>query len=130
MFEPRRECGYEFKGETHDFWEYMYVVKGSIFAVAGEKVYILNEGEIIFQKLLKEKWAYLLRNIVKIVPELNPILFHQNRNMTKKFCKKFADMYGTEYCVATSSGTASIHVALGALGVVPGDEVITSPITD
>jgi dTDP-4-amino-4,6-dideoxygalactose transaminase len=32
--------------------------------------------------------------------------------------------------VATSSGTASIHVALGAAGVTVGDEVITSPITD
>jgi dTDP-4-amino-4,6-dideoxygalactose transaminase len=35
-----------------------------------------------------------------------------------------------QHCVATSSGTASIHVALGALGLRPGDEVITSPITD
>jgi len=49
--------------------------------------------------------------------------------MTKRLCKKFADLYNTEYCVATSSGTASIHVALGALGVGPGDEVITSAYT-
>jgi len=39
-------------------------------------------------------------------------------------------MYGAKHCVAASSGTAAIHVALGALGVGPGDEVITSPITD
>lgn len=57
-------------------------------------------------------------------------LFYWHGKMTKNLCKKFADMYGTEYCVATSSGTASIHVALGAVGVGPGDEVITSPITD
>ncbi len=57
-------------------------------------------------------------------------LFYWHGNMTKRLCKKFADMYGADYCVATSSGTASIHVALGALGVGPGDEVITSPITD
>lgn len=50
--------------------------------------------------------------------------------MVKDFCKKFADMYGVKHCVTTSSGTASIHVALGAVGVGPGDEVITSPITD
>jgi dTDP-4-amino-4,6-dideoxygalactose transaminase len=35
-----------------------------------------------------------------------------------------------KHCVATSSGTAAIHVALGAVGVTEGDEVITSPITD
>ncbi len=57
-------------------------------------------------------------------------LFYWRGNMTKRFCKKFADMYGSAHCVATSSGTASVHVALGALGVGPGDEVITSPITD
>ena len=39
-------------------------------------------------------------------------------------------MYGTKYCVAASSGTAAIHVALGACGITAGDEVITSPITD
>ena len=57
-------------------------------------------------------------------------LFYWFGNMTKRFCAKFADMYGAKHCVATSSGTASIHVALGAVGVGPGDEVITSPITD
>ena len=39
-------------------------------------------------------------------------------------------MYGAKHCVAASSGTAGIHVALGAVGVTAGDEVITSPITD
>ena len=57
-------------------------------------------------------------------------LFYWKGNMTKRFCKKFADMYGSKYCAAASSGTAAIHVALGAVGVGPGDEVITSPITD
>ena len=59
-------------------------------------------------------------------------LFYWGANSTKvkTFLEKFKKMYGADYAVATSSGTASIHVALGAAGVGPGDEVITSPITD
>ena len=57
-------------------------------------------------------------------------LFYWFGKMTKRLCAKFADMYGAKYCVATSSGTSAIHVALGACGVGPGDEVITAPITD
>lgn len=57
-------------------------------------------------------------------------LFYWYGEKVKTFTQKFADMYGTKYCVATSSGTAGIHVALGAVGISCGDEVITSPITD
>lgn len=57
-------------------------------------------------------------------------LFYWYGSKVKTMTSKFAKMYGVDYCVATTSGTASIHVALGTLGVTAGDEVITSPITD
>jgi len=57
-------------------------------------------------------------------------LFYWHGEKVKALTKKFAGMYGMKHCVATSSGTASIHVALGACGVTEGDEVITSPVTD
>jgi dTDP-4-amino-4,6-dideoxygalactose transaminase/predicted dehydrogenase len=44
--------------------------------------------------------------------------------------RQFAFAYGTPYAVASTSGTAAIHVALGALDLNPGDEIITAPITD
>lgn len=44
--------------------------------------------------------------------------------------REFAAYHGVEYATATSSGTAAIHAALGALRLDIAQEVISSPITD
>ena len=45
------------------------------------------------------------------------------------FEKEFAEYTGIEHCVALTSGTAAMHLALKELGVGPGDEVIGSTLT-
>jgi len=57
-------------------------------------------------------------------------LFYWSGKKVKEYTKKFANIYGVNYCLGTSSGSGAIHTALGALGITVGDEVITSPITD
>src|SRR5579862_5565337 len=47
----------------------------------------------------------------------------------EQFESEFATYCDVKHCVALSSGTAALHLGLLALGVQPGDEVITSPNT-
>lgn len=47
----------------------------------------------------------------------------------QRFEKDFATYIGSAHCVALNTGTAAIHLALAALGVGAGDEVITVPHT-
>jgi perosamine synthetase len=68
-------------------------------------------------KLLRE--ALLSQNLCCVGGQMVPALE-----------REFASAYGVPYGVASTSGTAAIHVALGALDLNPGDEVITAPITD
>ena len=42
----------------------------------------------------------------------------------------FAKAYGCPKAVASTSGTAALHVAVAAVNPEPGDEIITSPLSD
>jgi perosamine synthetase len=57
-------------------------------------------------------------------------LFYAHGKKVKQLEADFAGMMGFKHGVATSSGTATIHAALIAAGISPGDEVIVPPITD
>lgn len=57
-------------------------------------------------------------------------LFWSGGKYVIEFEKKFPAFYGMKYGVAATSGTAAIHLAVGAINPNPGDEIITAPITD
>src|SRR5881296_1582131 len=46
-----------------------------------------------------------------------------------KFEEEFARYCGTRHAIATASGTAALQIGLQALGIGPGDLVITTPLT-
>src|SRR5258707_10834984 len=48
---------------------------------------------------------------------------------TKQFETDFADYIGAQSALAVNSCTGALHVALAALGIGPGDEVITTTMT-
>ena len=45
------------------------------------------------------------------------------------FEKAFAEKFGVKHCVSCANGTDAIYIALKALGIGPGDEVITAANT-
>ena len=47
----------------------------------------------------------------------------------ERFETALGDYLGGTHCVAVSSGTMALEIALRALGIGPGDEVITTPFT-
>lgn len=47
----------------------------------------------------------------------------------KELEDKLADFIGTRHCIACSSGTDALQLAMMALGVGPGDQIITTPFT-
>ena len=57
-------------------------------------------------------------------------LFRWGGELTPLFESRFAGAYGAKHAVGSTSGTAALHVAIGAINPEPGDEIITSAITD
>lgn len=58
----------------------------------------------------------------------------QSDNITQgpkleEFEEAFASYIGSKYAVAVSSGTAALHLSARALGIGPGDKIITTPVT-
>ncbi len=47
----------------------------------------------------------------------------------EQFERQFAAYVGTQHAVAVSTGTAALHIALEAMGIRRGDEVIVPPLT-
>ena len=49
-FEATYRGGFDFKGENHNFWEFVYVIDGIISVTADDRVHTLKTGDIIFHK--------------------------------------------------------------------------------
>ena len=50
MFECFRENGYNFPGESHKYWECVYVTEGKVRVSGDDRVYNMKKGDIIFHK--------------------------------------------------------------------------------
>jgi len=88
------------------------------------KVVLPSEGDISGRSFGEEELAYLKKVIA------SGTLNCTKGTVVRDFEAKFAKSLGMPFCRTTTSGTAAVHSAVAAVDPEPGDEIITSPITD
>jgi dTDP-4-amino-4,6-dideoxygalactose transaminase len=69
-----------------------------------------------------------LANLAEVIA--SGVLTSTKGKFVKELQTKFAESLGVKFAYACSSGTAAIHAAIAAISPEPGDEIITSAITD
>jgi perosamine synthetase len=91
-------------------------------------------GEPVRKNRSWPSWPYwdesVIDSIVKTTKSRIWCRIQSRSGTVPTFEKEFAELMGTNFCVATGSGTQALHTCVEALGIGPGDEVITSPYTD
>jgi len=91
-------------------------------------------GEPVRKNKSWPKWPYCDQKVVDSVVKTTKsgiwCRIQSASGTVPTFEKKFAALIGAKFCVATGSGTQALHTCVEALGIGPGDEVITSPYTD
>jgi perosamine synthetase len=100
----------------------------------GGKLAILGGTPVRGQVKKWPEWPYWDDEMVKGIVETTKsgiwCRIQSPNGTVPTFEKKFAALMGAKYCVATGAGTQALHTCVEALGIGPGDEVITSPYTD
>ncbi|MBI5693930.1 MAG: DegT/DnrJ/EryC1/StrS family aminotransferase [Verrucomicrobia bacterium] len=100
-------------------------------AAVGEAKLALLGGEKAVKKapVAAKRWGDLERERLNAMLEQDT-LFYWKGPQTTLALERFRKHCPLKYAHTCSSGTAALHIATIAAGIGPGDEVITSPITD
>jgi len=86
---------------------------------------ILPSDRDITGRSFGEEELALLREVIE-----SGNLFTIGGTKAPQLEKELAELFGIAHARAVCSGSAAVHTALGALDIAPGDEVVSSPITD
>ncbi|PTY08416.1 glutamine--scyllo-inositol aminotransferase [Opitutaceae bacterium EW11] len=78
---------------------------------------------------IPQRWGRAeLEKLIAMVEQRS--LFYWNGPQTQQLLTEFRAQYPLQYCFPTSSGSGALHVAVAALRLQPGEEVIVPSITD
>lgn len=67
------------------------------------------------------------KEVIKVMESQMLTLLHGEA--VRAFEKEFAEYIGVKHAIGINSGTAALHIAIAALNIGPGDEVIVPPFT-
>lgn len=91
----------------------------------------IDGGEAVRRTQFPQRKTYGIEEAQQVIEALNSQdLFFATAKKVYQFLNEFRKLYNIKHATASTSGTSAIHVALGALNLEPGDEVITTPISD
>ncbi|HOW39231.1 MAG TPA: DegT/DnrJ/EryC1/StrS family aminotransferase [Bacteroidales bacterium] len=98
-----------------------------------EKLAILGGTPVAPEKKWPE-WPYVDERVVEEVVKTTRsgiwCRIQSPNGTVPTFEKEFAKLFGIKTSVSTGSGTQALNTVVEALGLGPGDEIITSPYTD
>ena len=138
-----------FLNSRNDFKLYLQSVKKPLMASYYKQNRIKFNLLVKNEKPIGDKWSFDKDNRKKLPPSVNIpkiVKFKETvhtKNLKKfvltgdftlgkelfKFEKNFARLIGTKYALGVNSGTDALKISLKAIGVMPGDEVITAANT-
>jgi perosamine synthetase len=91
-------------------------------------------GEPVRKNKVWPDWPYVDQKMVDAIVKTTKsgiwCRIQSENGTVPTFEKEYASFIGVKACVATGSGTQALHTCVEALGIGPGDEVITAPLTD
>ena len=84
---------FSYEGESHDFWEFVYIDKGEMICTAKNRQFILKGGEIVFHK--PKEFHNLTSNKV-IAPNVSIVTFVCKSKYMKFFSEKIIKLGSEE----------------------------------
>lgn len=99
----------------------------------GSKLAILGGTPVATEKVWPA-WPYIDEKMVEAITKTTKsgiwCRIQSETGTVPTFEKVYARLLGTKTSIAVGSGTQALNTCVEALGIGPGDEVITSPYTD
>lgn len=107
---------------------------GTIISRKNDQLAILGGTAIRTAGRIGPSWPYIDERMVAAMVKTTKSgiwsRIQSSNSQVSQFEKEFAQKIGASYSVGTGSGTQALSTCVEALGIGPGDEVITSPYTD